>query len=91
MALLRRLRNLWRRERIEREINAELEAHIDMRMQDNIASGMSADQARREARLRFGNPAVARERAIEAEVDARRAASVEPMQALRKRMTERIG
>jgi predicted permease len=63
MGLLWRLRNLWRREKVQREIDAEFEAHIDMRTQDNIASGMSADQARREARLRFGNPTVVRERA----------------------------
>ncbi len=64
MGMFRRLRNLWRRERLEREIHAELEAHIDMRMQDNIAAGMSPDHARREALLRFGNPVVARERAM---------------------------
>src|SRR5271168_328911 len=69
MGLLWRLRNLRRRERVEREIDAELEAHIDMRTQDNIASGMSPDQARREARLRFGNPAVMRERARGAAVE----------------------
>jgi predicted permease len=64
MGMLWRLRNLWRRERIEREIYAELEVHINMRMQDNIAAGMSPDRARREALLRFGNPVVARERAL---------------------------
>jgi predicted permease len=69
MGLLWRFRNLWRRERVQREIDAELEAHIDMRTQDNIASGMSPDQARREARLRFGNPAVMRERAMGAAVE----------------------
>jgi predicted permease len=64
MVMLRRLRNLWQRERIEREIQAEHEAHIDLRTQDNIAAGMSPDQARREALLRFGNPVAARERAM---------------------------
>ena len=64
MGVLWRLRNLWRRESIEREIHAELQAHIDMRTQDNIAVGMSPDQARRDALLRFGNPVVARENAM---------------------------
>ena len=39
MGMLRRLRNLWLRERIEREIQAEHEAHIDLRTEDNIAAG----------------------------------------------------
>jgi predicted permease len=69
MGLLWRLRNIGRRERVQREIDAELEAHIDMRTQDNVASGMSPDQARREARLRFGNPAAMRERAMGAAVE----------------------
>lgn len=66
MGWLRRLRNLWRRDRMQQEIAAELEAHIEMRTQDNITAGMSPDQAQREARIRFGNVAAVRERGIEA-------------------------
>jgi predicted permease len=46
---------------MEQEIDAELQAHLEMRIEDRIAAGMSPDAARREARLRFGNPAVVRD------------------------------
>jgi len=61
MALLRRIRNLLSRVEIEREIDAEIKAHIDMRTEDNIAAGMTPEQARREALIRFGNPASTKE------------------------------
>jgi hypothetical protein len=67
MRMLQRLRNLWRQDRANAEIEAELRSHIEMRIEDQIASGMSPDQARREARLRFGNPAVVREHVLGAD------------------------
>ncbi len=54
---------MWRRKRVDAEIDAEMRSHIDMRAEDNLALGMSPEQARREARLRFGNPVVMRETA----------------------------
>ena len=68
MALLRRIRNLFSRVEIEREIDAELKAHIDMRTEDNIAAGMTPEQARREALIRFGNPAATKERVASMDV-----------------------
>jgi putative ABC transport system permease protein len=62
MGIGRRLSNLMRRERVDREIDAELRAHIDMRTEENIAAGMPPEQARRDALVRFGNPAAMRER-----------------------------
>ena len=56
MPLLRRIANLFSRSRVDREIKAEIEAHIDLRIEDNIAAGMSPEEARRAALLRFGNP-----------------------------------
>jgi predicted permease len=47
---------------VEREIDAELRAHLEMRTEDNIAAGMSAQAARRDAQIRFGNAAVMKER-----------------------------
>jgi hypothetical protein len=44
-----------------REIREELEAHIEMRIEDNIARGMSPREARRAAMVRFGNSTVMRE------------------------------
>src|SRR5258708_39389953 len=62
MSLFCRVSNLFRRSRMDREIDAEISSHLQMRTEDNIASGMSPDQARRDALLRFGNPTVAKER-----------------------------
>jgi predicted permease len=61
MSIFRRFSNLFVRSRVEREIDAELRAHIEMRTEDNIAAGMSAEAARRDARIRFGNAAVMKE------------------------------
>ena len=62
MALLRRILSLGRRARIEHEIDAELREHMAMCVDDNIAQGMSREAAERDARRRFGNPTVMRER-----------------------------
>jgi putative ABC transport system permease protein len=63
MGMLRRILNLGRRAKIDAEINAELESHIEMRTEDNLA-GMSPVQARREARLRFGNQTIVKKNAV---------------------------
>lgn len=67
MAMLRRIANLFSRAKVEDEIDAELGAHIEMRIADNLAAGMSADEARRDAMLRFGNPTATRERVAAAD------------------------
>ena len=64
MAVFQRIANLFRRSNVDREIDAELQSHIDLRIEDNIAHGMSAEDARRDALLRFGNPTVTRERVM---------------------------
>jgi predicted permease len=71
MSLVRfvnRLANLFRRNAVDREIEQELHAHIELRIEDNIANGMSPEQARRNALLRFGNPVVTRERTTESDI-----------------------
>src|SRR3984885_3837337 len=60
---LRRSANLFRQSSVDREIDAELKAHIEMRIEDNLAAGMAPETARRDAQLRFGNKTVMRERA----------------------------
>ena len=62
MSMLRRMWNLVSRARLNREIEMELAAHIEMCIRDNIATGMTPDQARRDALVRFGSRAAARER-----------------------------
>lgn len=68
MSLIRRISNLLSRAKVDEEIEAELKSHIAMRIEDNIAAGMLAEEARRDALLRFGNQVVVKEKT--AEVDA---------------------
>ena len=67
MSLVHRIANLFRRSRVEREIDAELRSHIEMRIEDNLAAGMSQKQARHDALLRFGNRSTTREHTTEAD------------------------
>jgi len=69
MAIFRRIANLFRRSRIDREIEAELMAHIALRMDDNLAAGMTPADARRDSILRFGNPTATRERVTAADAN----------------------
>src|SRR5829696_2914442 len=52
-----RLSSLFRRERLERELDTELRYHIDMLVEQNVARGMTPDAARREAQRVFGTVA----------------------------------
>src|SRR6476661_6555890 len=49
-----RLGSLFRRERLEQELDAELRYHVDMLVEQNVAAGMSPAAARREALRVFG-------------------------------------
>jgi predicted permease len=64
MSLVHRILNLFSRSKVDREIEAELKSHVEMRTEDNVASGMPSDVARRDALLRFGNPTVTKEQVI---------------------------
>jgi putative ABC transport system permease protein len=64
MSFLKRVSNVRSRFRLDREIKDELRAHIEMRTEDNIAAGMSADAARRDALVRFGNSTTIKERIV---------------------------
>jgi putative ABC transport system permease protein len=63
MAVLHRIANLFRRTDVDREIDAELQSHIALRIDDNIAQGMSPEAARRDALVRFGSRSAAKEQA----------------------------
>jgi putative ABC transport system permease protein len=67
MGWMNRLRNLGRGPALTREIDEEIAAHLAMRTEDNRAAGMSKEAAKRDARVRFGNAIVMRERAAEAD------------------------
>lgn len=62
MAAFRRIANLFRRTSIHHEIDAELQAHIDLRIDANLAAGLSPAEARRRALVQFGNLTSTRER-----------------------------
>lgn len=62
MRLLKRLAGLLRRSRVDQDIDDELLSHLEMRTADNIAEGMTEEEAGHAARLRFGNPIVLKEK-----------------------------
>jgi predicted permease len=45
---------LFLRRKLERELEEEIRSHLDMQIEDNLRQGMSPEDARRAARLRFG-------------------------------------
>jgi putative ABC transport system permease protein len=49
-----RLLALFQRARLERELDAEVAAHLELAERDALARGLTAAEARREARRRFG-------------------------------------
>jgi predicted permease len=69
MGMLRRLGNLGRRAKLDDEIDAELQSHLEMRIEENVASGMSREEARRDALLRFGSRTATQERVTAADVN----------------------
>jgi hypothetical protein len=62
MSIFRRMVNLLHRSRVDRDIDAELQTHIALRTEDNIVAGMSPEEARHDALVRFGNRVVTKER-----------------------------
>jgi len=67
VTVLRRISNLFSGSKLQREIERELAAHIEMRIEDNIASGMNPQEARRAALIGFGNPTLMKERTTESD------------------------
>src|SRR5262245_49414578 len=49
-----RLLGLFLRRKLERELEEEIHSHLEMQIEDNLRQGMSPEDARRAARLRFG-------------------------------------
>jgi len=67
MSLVNRIANLFRRPAVDSEIDREFASHIAMRVEDNLAKGMSPQEARRDALVRFGNPGTMKERTTESD------------------------
>src|SRR5207244_2753587 len=51
-----RLRSLFRRARQDRELDAEMSAHLELAIEENLERGLSPAEARRQALVRFGGP-----------------------------------
>jgi len=49
------LRQLFSRRRLHRELSEEIQAHLDEKVEELVAGGMSREEARRSARREFGN------------------------------------
>lgn len=68
MSLLRRFFNLTRSRRLSRDIEREIAFHINEHTDELIASGVSPNEARAQARRRFGNSTVLGERTRDADI-----------------------
>jgi putative ABC transport system permease protein len=68
MSWLRRLANTFRTGRVRRDIDRELSFHLAEREDALHAGGLSADEARRQARLQFGHPPLQLERTRDVDV-----------------------
>src|SRR6185369_12100602 len=62
MGLYRRLRNLTRRAKLHRDIERELSFHVNERIDEWIAAGMTPGEAKRKAMRQFGDFGVVTER-----------------------------
>jgi predicted permease len=66
MNVLRKLRWLFRRSQAEADMAEEMRFHLEQRMAENLADGLSPDEARNAAQRQFGNLASLQEQAREA-------------------------
>lgn len=65
MEFVHRLWSWLRREARARDLQEEIELHLELKLQDHIARGASQEEARRQAQLDFGNAKLAAERSRE--------------------------
>jgi putative ABC transport system permease protein len=68
MSPLRRIWNAVRRRRLDDDLRQDVDAHLAQIEDEERARGFTAEEARHNARLRFGNPLSYREQAIDAVV-----------------------
>src|SRR5216110_3127285 len=64
--LLNRLRSFFRRAQLDRDLDTEMSAHLDLAIEENLQLGLSSAEARRQALLRFGGTQQATENHREA-------------------------
>jgi len=61
-----RLRSLFRRAQLDRDLDAEMSAHLELAIEENLERGLALAEARRQALVRFGGPQQAKEQHREA-------------------------
>lgn len=54
LRLLQRLRSSFSHAQMDQELDAEMASHLEMAIAENLQRGMSAEEARRQALIRFG-------------------------------------
>ena len=59
---LHRLRSFFRKEPLDRELDVEMDSHIEMAIEENVRQGLPLEEARRHALIQFGGVQQARER-----------------------------
>src|SRR5215212_1425670 len=60
-----RVANVWRSRRVIRELDEELQFHLEARARDLTAGGLEPQAAAREAARRFGSPLRLREESLD--------------------------
>src|SRR5439155_17246352 len=63
---LNRLRAFFRKEPLDSDLDREMAAHLDLAIEENLQRGMSVEEARRQALIRFGGVQQAKEQHREA-------------------------
>lgn len=67
---LNRVFNAFRDWKLSRDLDEELQFHLDARTQDNLAAGLTPEQAQRDASLKFGNRTLIQERTRDMNIHA---------------------
>lgn len=59
--MFQRLSSFFRKDSLDRDLNHEMASHLEMAVDENLKRGMSPEEARRQALVRFGGTQQARE------------------------------
>jgi len=63
---LQRLGSFFRKQPLDRELDAEMQSHLELAVEDGVKRGLSPEEARRQAMVRFGGVTQAKEQQREA-------------------------
>ena len=65
---LQRLRSFFKKQQQDAELDVEVAEHLELAVEENMRHGMSAEEARRQALIRFGGVPQAKEQNARHEV-----------------------